>query len=183
MAQDDDLDIDSIIEDVGQDFQFGGRDDVKQQNLTTANETNREDVKIEEEEERERQEQQTTTTTTTTTTTPPPNPMVDVSLDMEDILGGSMNVSLVGGGTLASNVSLNLVSTTIQLAPGSSHTVSINCPGSCGYWLFFTKGAVFDSPPVFDGCFTGTITYSFQVNADNSGLTNTNPGAPGPGGC
>ncbi|QPJ60895.1 MAG: hypothetical protein G3M70_02925 [Candidatus Nitronauta litoralis] len=43
-------DIDDVIEGLDQDFSFGGKQDIKQDNVATANEQNREDIKIQENE-------------------------------------------------------------------------------------------------------------------------------------
>lgn len=164
VAQDD---IDDVINNLDADFQFGGKDDVKQSNLNSANEQNREDIKLTEQANQQGSEDTAVV-------------MVDVTLDLETVTD-PITVEIVGGSTLVSG-SMGFSQHNLQFPAGSSQTLKITCNGSfCNYHFFFVKGAHWDSTagPALETDTSGMgsmDTFLFTVNEDNSGPTLVNPG-------
>ena len=164
VAQDD---IDDVINNLEADFQFGGKEDVKQSNLNNTNEQNREDIKITEQENLQNAQDAAAV-------------MVDVILDLETVTD-PITVEIVGGSTLVSG-SMGFSQHNLQFPAGSSQTLKITCNGSsCSYHFFFVKGATWDSTtgPALETNTSGMgnmDTFLFTVNGDNSGPTLINPG-------
>lgn len=163
-------DIDDVIGGLDRDFVFGGKEDIKQKNLSNTNEALREDNSI------------------TRSTTPG---LVDVEFFIKeyDIDTESILVEVVGQGTIASMVNGTTTTGSIQLEPNSTHTLKVTCQGvmfgGCEFYIFIIKGAIFIPSQLAD---TGNVppflgvgnmaTFQFKVSADNSAPARPIPTPP-----
>ncbi|QPJ62921.1 MAG: DUF4402 domain-containing protein [Candidatus Nitronauta litoralis] len=113
------MDIDDVINGLDQDFNFGGKEQIKGQNKELANEQNREDIKIQEAEEEAEVGDVTATSTINCSATP-----------------GSISV-LANGTPICSATSGAVTNQYFSLSgqPGSTFQITATCTGvtSCGY--------------------------------------------------
>ncbi len=160
-------DIDDVMNGLDQDFKFGGKEDIKQNNKTTTNEALREDTAI---------------------TDSQPN-LVDVAFFVKEYGMGGPNISLE---IFASNIpTFTFGEGTVQLGSfpaNSTRSLKITCNnGPCEFYVFIIKGALF-SPSQLEDTGPTTIllsdgqmtTLSFKMNKDNSGQARPVPTPPPP---
>ncbi len=162
-------DIDEVMNGLDQDFKFGGKEDIKQNNKSNTNEALREDTAI---------------------SNSQPG-LVDVlfSIFENNMDNNSISVEIVGTGLLANGVDGNTVQSQSQLQPDSIHTLKVSCTGLgfCEFFIFNIKGALFiPSQRIDSGAFAVTLsggsmqTFQFKVNKDNSAQSRPVPPPPPP---
>ncbi len=166
-----------MMEGLESDFKFGGKEDVKRQNITNANESLREDISI--------ANASNSNTGNSNTST-----LVDVLFSIHEYIGDgdSITVDIANVSTLATGVDGMTVTGSAQLQPDSTHLLRVSCIGSfnCEFYIFISKGALFIPSNLEDtgnasGVFMNagnTITLQFKVNKDNSAQAKPAPSPP-----
>lgn len=160
-------DIDDVMDSLDQDFRFGGKEDIKQNNKSNTNEALREDTAI---------------------TNSQPG-QVELVLFIKEYGMGGPSISLE---IIASNIpTFTFGESTLHLGTfqaNSTRLMKITCNnGPCEFYIFIVKGALF-SPSQLEDTGPTTIllsdsqmtTLSFKMNKDNSGQARPVPTPPPP---
>ncbi|QPJ60896.1 MAG: hypothetical protein G3M70_02930 [Candidatus Nitronauta litoralis] len=161
-------DIDDVMEGLDQDFKFGGKEDIKQNNKTTTNEALREDTAISNSQPGQ----------------------VDVLFFVHEYIMGANEISINVSGITPSfsfdegSYQFNLGS----FPANSTRSLKITCNnGPCEFYVFIFKGALFSPSQLEDTGPTPLIlsdgqmtTLDFKVNKDNTGEIRPLPSLPLP---
>ena len=134
--------IEDVIEGLDRDFSFGGKEEIKRENLQITNETNREEIKIRE------LSPQTNTTQATAAAAAAVAASATITFSIVEFGPANGVDSLLvsfAGQTLVSGLNNNTVVVSVNAVPGSSQTLTVNCLAAlsifCDYEVTIVSGA------------------------------------------